>query len=197
MAEEKYIPRLLKQFKESTQLEVGKKLGIKNVMRIPKLDKIVLNMGIGDARENKNHILQAVEELTTISGQQAVKTYAKKAISNFKIRELDPLGVRVTLRNERMYEFLDRFISVTSPRIRDFQGFPAKGFDGRGNYNFGLTEQIVFPEINYDKVNKIRGMNVTIVTTAQTDEEAYELLLSLGFPIRQKKNKEVEQEVVA
>ncbi len=197
MAEEKYIPRLLKQFKESTQTEVGKKLGIKNVMRIPKLEKIVLNMGIGDAKDNKNHILQAVEELTTISGQQAVKTFAKKAISNFKIREMDPLGVRVTLRNERMYEFLDRFISVASPRIRDFQGFPSKGFDGNGNYNFGLTEQIVFPEINYDKVNKIRGMNITIVTSAQTDEEAYELLLALGFPIRQKKNKQVEQEVAA
>jgi large subunit ribosomal protein L5 len=197
MAEEKYIPRLLKQFNEVIKSEVGKTLNISNTMRIPKVEKIILNMGMGDARENKNHVIQAVEELTTISGQQAVKTFAKKAISNFKIREADPVGVRVTIRRERMYEFLDRFISVTSPRIRDFQGLPAKGFDGRGNYNFGLSEQIVFPEINYDKVNKIRGMNVTIVTSAQTDEEAYELLLALGLPIRVKKKNQVEQEVAA
>lgn len=197
MAEEKYIPRLLKQFNEVIKSEVGKTLNISNTMRIPKVEKIILNMGMGDARENKNHVIQAVEELTTISGQQAVKTFAKKAISNFKIREADPVGVRVTIRRERMYEFLDRFISVTSPRIRDFQGLPAKGFDGRGNYNFGLSEQIVFPEINYDKVNKIRGMNVTIVTSAQTDEEAYELLLALGLPIRVKKKNKVEQEVAA
>jgi large subunit ribosomal protein L5 len=130
-----------------------------------------------------------VEELTTIAGQKAVITISKKAISNFKIREGDPVGIRVTLRGNKMYEYLDRFISVASPRIRDFRGLSAKGFDGRGNYNFGVTEQIIFPEIDYDKINNIRGLNISIVTTGETDEEAYELLVALGLPIRQKKKK--------
>ena len=146
-------------------------------------------MGIGDAKEHKNWLTSGVEELTTIAGQKAVVTNSKKAISNFKIREGDPVGIRVTLRSDKMYEFFDRFISVASPRIRDFRGLSAKGFDGRGNYNFGVNEQIIFPEIDYDKINNIKGMNISIVTTGKTDEEAYELLIAMGLPIRQKKKK--------
>ena len=162
-------------------------------MRLPKIEKVVLNMGIGDARENAKALKSGVEELTAIAGQKAVVTHAKKAISNFKTRAGDPVGVRVTLRTTQMYEFLERFIAVASPRIRDFRGLPAKGFDGRGNYNFGIEEQIIFPEVDYDKVNQIRGMNITIVTTGQTDEEAYELLVAMGLPIRKKRNKVEEQ----
>ena len=158
-------------------------------MRVPKLNKIVLNMGLGDAKEHKSWLTAGIEELTTIAGQKAVVTISKKAISNFKIREGDPVGIRVTLRKNKMYEFLDRFISVASPRIRDFKGLSPKGFDGRGNYNFGVNEQIIFPEIDYDKINNIRGINISIVTSSKTDEEAYELLVALGLPIRQKKKK--------
>jgi len=182
-----YKPRLLIKYNEVVHKYLSKQLGLQNAMRIPKLTKVILNMGLGDAKENKNWIKSAIEELTTISGQKAVVTISKKAISNFKIREGDPVGIRVTLRGSKMYEFLDRFISVASPRIRDFKGLSAKGFDGRGNYNFGITEQIIFPEIDYDKIDNIRGMNMSIVTTSETDKEAYELLIALGFPIRQKK----------
>jgi large subunit ribosomal protein L5 len=156
-------------------------------MRVPRIEKIVLNMGLGDAKEHKKWLTSGVEELSTIAGQKAVVTHAKKAISNFKIREGDPVGIRVTLRSNKMYEFLDRFISVASPRIRDFRGLSAKGFDGRGNYNFGVNEQIIFPEIDYDKINNIRGLDIAVVTSGATDEEAYELLVSMGLPIRQKK----------
>ena len=169
--------------------KLSSKLNIGNLMRLPKIEKIVLNMGIGDARDNANALKSGLEELSAICGQKAVVTKSKKAISNFKTREGDPVGVRVTLRKKVMYEFLDRFISVASPRIRDFQGLRTKGFDGRGNYNFGIDEQIIFPEVDYDKVNQIRGMNITIVTSAHTDEEAYELLILMGLPIKQKKNK--------
>ena len=158
-------------------------------MRLPKIDKIVLNMGIGDGRDNAKALKSATEELTAIAGQKAVITSAKKAISNFKTRAGDPVGVCVTLRKTQMYEFLERFISIASPRIRDFQGLSGKGFDGRGNYNFGIDEQIVFPEVDYDKVNQIRGMNISIVTSAQTDDEAYELLVFMGMPIRKKRKK--------
>ena len=147
-------------------------------------------MGLGDAKLNKNSLKQAQEELSVISGQKAVITFSKKAISNFKIREGDPVGIKVTLRADRMYEFLDRFISIASPRIRDFRGISNNGFDGMGNYNFGIDEQIIFPEINYDKVNEIRGMNCTIVTNTKNDQYAYELLKSFGFPIKDKKGKE-------
>ena len=184
-----YQPRLLIKYNEVVQKYLADRLGIKNKMRIPKIEKIVLNMGIGDAKEHKNWLTSGVEELTTIAGQKAVVTISKKAISNFKIREGDPVGIRVTLRSEKMYEFVDRFISAASPRIRDFRGFSTKGFDGRGNYNFGVNEQIIFPEIDYDKINNIKGMNISIVTTGKTDEEAYELLIAMGFPIRQKKKK--------
>ena len=182
-----YKPRLLEKYNEVVHKYLSDRLGIQNTMRIPKIKKIVLNMGLGDAKENKKWLTSGVEELTTIAGQKAVITKAKKAISNFKIREGDPVGIRVTLRGNKMYEFLDRFISVASPRIRDFRGLSAKGFDGRGNYNFGVTEQIIFPEIDYDKINNIRGLNISIVTTGESDEEAYELLVALGLPIRQKK----------
>ena len=182
---EKYIPRLLIDFNSKIKKELKGKLNIENIMRVPKVEKIVINIGMGDARDNKTSFKQAIEELTLISGQKPIVNTAKKAISNFKIRAGDPVGVSVTLRKNKMYEFFDRFISVTSPRIRDFRGFSSKGFDGRGNYNFGITEQIVFPEINYDNVNNIRGMNVTIVTSAHNDYEAYELLQSFGFPINE------------
>tara|TARA_Y100000590_G_scaffold470709_1_gene668122 strand:+ start:4756 stop:5352 length:597 start_codon:yes stop_codon:yes gene_type:complete len=189
----KYQPRLVGKYKNEVVESLSSKLKISNIMRLPKVEKVILNMGIGDGRDNSNALKSGVEELTAIAGQKAVITHAKKAISNFKTRAGDPVGIRVTLRKNQMYEFLERFISVASPRIRDFQGLPAKGFDGRGNYNFGIDEQIVFPEIDYDKVNQIRGMNITIVTTGQTDEEAYELLVALGLPIRQKKKK-IEEE---
>ena len=185
----KYTPRLLVKYNSESINALSKKLEIENVMRLPKVKKVVLNMGIGEARDDKNTFKQALNELAIITGQLANPTKAKKAISNFKVREGDVVGASVTLRKVKMYEFLDRLISIASPRIRDFSGFPSKGFDGRGNYNFGITEQIVFPEINYDKVNSIRGMNITIVTSAQTDYEAYELLVSLGFPINEYKNK--------
>ena len=184
-----YKPRLLIKYIDVVHKYLSERLGIQNAMRIPKLTKVVLNMGLGDAKEHKNWLTSGVEELTTIAGQKAVVTNSKKAISNFKIREGDPVGIRVTLRGNKMYEFLDRFISVASPRIRDFRGLSAKGFDGRGNYNFGITEQIIFPEIDYDKIKNIKGLNISIVTTGETDEEAYELLVALGLPIRQKKKK--------
>ena len=184
-----YTPRLLTKYNEVVHKHLSKRLDINNAMRVPKLEKIVLNIGLGDAKEHKNWLTSGVEELTTIAGQKAVVTISKKAISNFKIREGDPVGIRVTLRGSKMYEFLDRFISVASPRIRDFRGLSAKGFDGRGNYNFGVTEQIIFPEIDNDKINNIRGLNISIVTSSATDKEAYELLVALGLPIRQKKKK--------
>ena len=189
MAKDKYQPRLLVKYNEVVQQHLSDKLGLKNVMRIPKIEKIVLNMGLGEAKENKKWLTSGVDELTTISGQKAVVSMSKKAISNFKIREGDPIGVRVTLRSKKMYEFLDRFISIASPRIRDFKGLSPKAFDGRGNYNFGINEQIIFPEIDYDKIDNIRGMNITIVTNAKTDDEAYELLVAMGLPIRQKRKK--------
>ena len=191
-----YKPRLKVKYDEEVVPHLLSDLGISNPMRVPKLVKVVLNVGMGDAKDNSNWLKSAVEELSLISGQKPIVTRSKKAISNFKLRANDPVGVSVTLRRDRMYEFLDRFISAASPRIRDFRGLPSKGFDGRCNYNFGITEQIIFPEIDFDKINKIRGMNITIVTTGQTDDEAYELLRSLGMPIKQKKIIK-EEEVVS
>ena len=188
-----YSPRLFDLYKNDIQSLLKEKLDISNVMQLPKIEKIVLNMGMGDAKDNKNSLSQAIEEMTIITGQKPVVTKARKAISNFKLRAGDPVGVKVTLRGSKMYEFLDRFISISSPRIRDFRGLPSKGFDGRGNYNFGISEQIIFSEIDYDNVNSIRGMNVTFVTSADSDYEAYELLVGFGFPInelsKKKKNK--------
>ncbi len=186
-----YTPRLLDNYNKEIKSLLSEKLNIKNSMRVPKLLKISINIGFGQAKLNDNQLKSAVEELTNIAGQKAVITKAKQAISNFKIRENDPVGIKVTLRSHKMYEFLDRFISIASPRIRDFRGLSSNGFDGRGNYNFGISEQIIFPEINYDKVKRVSGMNITLVTSAQTDYEAYKLLMSFGFPI--KENKKFEE----
>ena len=190
MSESAYIPRLKTTYRKEIFSKLKDTCNLENSMLVPYVEKIVLNMGLGDAKVNKNSLKQAQEELSIISGQRAVITYSKKAISNFKIREGDPVGIRVTLRGNRMYEFLDRFISVASPRIRDFRGISNNGFDGRGNYNFGIDEQIIFPEIDYDKVNEIRGMNCTVVTSTDSDQHAYELLKLFGFPIKDKKGKE-------
>mgnify|MGYP001420816029 FL=1 len=186
----KYIPRLLDDYNKKIKPALSKDLNISNDMRIPKILKISLNIGFGQARLNENQLKAAIEELTNISGQKAVVTKSKKAISNFKIRENDPVGIKVTLRSTKMYEFLDRFISVASPRIRDFRGLSSKGFDGFGNYNFGITEQIIFPEINYDKVKRVSGMNINIVTSAQSSHEAYKLLMAFGLPLRENKKLE-------
>ena len=177
--------RLEKKYKEDVIPSLMKELGIENPMKLPKLEKITVNICCGrEATANSKVVNTAVEELATISGQKPVITRAKKAIANFKLREGMPLGCAVTLRQERMWAFLDRLINVGMPRVRDFKGVSPKGFDGRGNYNIGLKEQIVFPEINYDKVDKLRGMNITICTSAETDEQSRALLTGLGFPFR-------------
>ena len=159
-----------------------KKFGYKNVMEVPKLDKIVINMGVGEAKENAKVLDTAVSELETITGQKAVLTRAKKAVANFKIREGMPIGCKVTLRGEKMYEFLDRLVNLALPRVRDFRGVNPNAFDGRGSYALGIKEQIIFPEIEYDKIDKVRGMDVIFVTTAKTDEEARELLTLFNMP---------------
>lgn len=181
MTEKKYKSRLIDVYIKQVRPYLQKKFNYQNVMQIPRLEKIVLNMGVGEATENVKNIDVAVEEMTKIAGQKPVIRKAKRAISNFKLRAGMPIGCSVTLRRMQMYDFLDRLITIAIPRIRDFRGLPIK-FDGRGNYNFSIKEQIVFPEIDYDKVDKIRGMNITIVTTAKTDEEAYELLSAFGMP---------------
>lgn len=160
------------------------KFGYRNVMRVPKLSKVVVNMGLGDAIENAKVIETAAEEIAIITGQKPVVTKARKSIANFKLREGVPIGVMVTLRRDPMYVFLDKLIAIALPRVRDFKGVSPKGFDGRGNYTLGIKEQIMFPEVNYDKIDKIRGMNITIVTTARTDEEGLELLRLMGMPFR-------------
>ena len=180
-----YTPNLLKLYFEDIQSILMKKFGYKNLMEIPKLLSITLNMGIGDAKSLES----AVSELTQISGQKPVVTKAKKDISNFKIRKGFPVGCKVTLRSGRMYEFLERMIAVALPRSRDFRGLSFKSFDGRGNYNFGIREQIIFTEINYDKIEAIKGLNVTLVTSADTDDEAYWLLKELGLPLKDKPSK--------
>ena len=159
-----------------------KKFGYKNVMEVPKLDKIVINMGVGEAKDNAKVLESAVKDMETITGQKAVLTKAKKSVSNFKLREGMNIGCKVTLRGERMYEFIERLFCVALPRVRDFRGISANSFDGRGNYAFGIKEQLIFPEIEYDKVEKIRGMDIAFVTTAKTDEEAKELLTLMGAP---------------
>lgn len=177
-----YFPRLLKKYREEIVSDLQKKFNYKNIMQVPKLEKIVVNMGVGEAIENSKALDAAMEDLMVITGQKPKVTKARKAISNFKLRAGMSIGCFVTLRGWRMYEFLDRLINIAIPRVRDFRGLPDKSLDGRGNYNFGLKEQIVFPEIDYDKIDKIRGMNITIVTTAKTDEEAIELLKGFGMP---------------
>ncbi|MGI6637981.1 MAG: 50S ribosomal protein L5 [Desulfobulbus sp.] len=173
-------------YNNELKAELQKKLGIENVMEIPKLEKIVLNMGLGEAVQNPKVVDQAAEELTLLTGQKAVVTRAKKSIATFKLRQGMPIGARVTLRHNRMYDFLSKLINVALPRVRDFRGVSAKGFDGRGNYSMGISEHIIFPEIDYDKIEKIRGLNVTIVTSAKTDEHARALLDAFGMPFRKK-----------
>lgn len=176
------------RLKETYQKEIvdsmTKKFGYKNVMQVPRLEKIVINMGIGEAKENSKVLDAAMAELAIISGQKPVATRAKNSIANFKIREGMPIGCKVTLRGERMYEFLDRLINLALPRVRDFRGVNPNAFDGRGNYALGIKEQLIFPEIEYDKVDKVRGMDVIVVTTAETDEEARELLAQFGMPFK-------------
>ena len=179
-------PRMAEFYQKQVVPALKKKFGYKSHMQVPRLEKISLNMGVGEATQDVKVLQQAVNELELIAGQRPVITISKKAISNFKLRMGMPIGCRVTLRRARMYEFLDRFINITSPRIRDFRGFPDKSFDGRGNYTLGVKEQFIFSEIDVDKVSKIRGLDVTFVTTAETDEEANALLSEFGFPFRKK-----------
>jgi large subunit ribosomal protein L5 len=180
----KELPRLKGKYTNEVVPALKKKFGYKNIMQVPKLEKIVVNIGVGDAIQNAKLLDAAVTDLTALCGQKPIVTRSKKAISNFKLRANIPIGCAVTLRQDRMYEFFDRLVNVAIPRIRDFRGMPSNSFDGRGNYTMGLKEQIIFPEIDYDKVEKIRGMNITVCTTAKTDEEGMELLRSLGMPFR-------------
>lgn len=175
-------PRLKEKYLKEIVPALKQKFNYKSVMQVPKIEKICINKGMGVAVTDKKLIDTGIEEITSITGQRAVPTRAKKAISNFKLRENMPIGVRVTLRGDRMYEFMDRLMNIALPRVRDFRGVSAKGFDGRGNYTLGVREQIIFPEISIDKVQKISGMDITFVTTAQTDEESYELLKEFGMP---------------
>ena len=176
--------RLKEKFVKEITPALMSKFNYKSVMQVPKLDKIVINMGVGDAVQNAKALDIAVEELATITGQKPVVTRAKKSIAGFRLREGMPIGAKVTLRGERMYEFLDKLVSVSLPRVRDFRGISKKAFDGRGNYTLGVKEQLIFPEIDYDKVSKVRGMDIVIVTTANTDEEARELLTQFGMPFQ-------------
>ncbi|HVM89249.1 MAG TPA: 50S ribosomal protein L5 [Puia sp.] len=184
MSTVKYTPRLVEKYKKDVVPALMKKFGYSTVMQAPKLEKICLNRGVNGAVSDKKLVDVALDELTLITGQKAVSTMSKKDISNFKLRKNIPIGARVTLRGEKMYEFLDRLVSTALPRVRDFKGVNEKSFDGRGNYTLGITEQIIFPEIDIDKVTKITGMDITFVTTANTNEEAYELLKELGMPFR-------------
>jgi large subunit ribosomal protein L5 len=176
------MPRLKDRYEKEVAPALMKKFSYKSVMQIPRLDKIVVNVGCGDARDNAKAIDAVVRDISAITGQKAVVTKAKKSVANFKLREGMPVGVKVTLRRERMWEFLDRLFNVALPRVRDFRGISANSFDGRGNYALGVREQLIFPEIDYDKIEKIRGMDIIICTTAKTDEEARELLDALGAP---------------
>ena len=179
-----YTPRLKSKYSEEIVGNLQEKFAYKSIMQVPKLLKICLNQGLGDAVTDKKMVEQACDEMTLITGQKAVATKSKKDISNFKLRKGMPIGARVTLRGDKMYEFLDRLITSSLPRVRDFRGISAKGFDGRGNYNLGIKEQIIFPEINIDKVNKITGMDITFVTSANTDDEAKSLLTEFGLPFK-------------
>lgn len=184
MSTTKYTPRLAKRYQEEIVPSLKKKFEFSSVMQVPRLQKICLNQGVNGATSDKKLVDIAVQEMTAIAGQKAVASHARKAISNFKLREGMPIGSRVTLRGERMYEFLDRLVSVSLPRVRDFKGVNNKGFDGNGNYTLGIKEQIIFPEMEIDKVSRINGMDITFVTSAQNDEEAYALLEALGMPFK-------------
>ncbi len=183
-----YIPRLKTAYREKIAKDLMKEFNYSSVMELPKLVKICINQGVGDATQDKKLVDNALSEITMITGQKAVPTIAKKSVSNFKLREGMPIGARVTLRDERMYEFLERLVSVALPRVRDFRGISDKSFDGRGNYSLGIKEQIIFPEINLDKINRVTGMDITFVTTAKTDAEALALLKHLGLPFKNQRN---------
>jgi len=179
------MTRLKEKFDKEIIAAMIEKFGYKNIMEVPKLEKIVINMGVGEAKENQKVLEAAVSDLTIISGQKPILTRAKKSVANFKIRENMALGCKVTLRKTKMYEFADKLMSIALPRVRDFRGVSSKAFDGRGNYSMGIKEQLIFPEIEYDKIDKVRGMDIIFVTTAKTDEEARELLRFLGMPFAQ------------
>ncbi len=179
-----YVPRLKKVYKDTIAPELFKELGYKSVMQIPEIKKIVVSMGVGEALSNKKLLDAAVTDITAITGQKAVKTKAKKSIANFKLRQGNEIGVMVTLRGAKMYEFLDRLINVALPRVKDFRGIKASGFDGHGNFSLGITEQIIFPEIDFDKIERISGLNIAIVTSAETDADARALLTKFGMPFR-------------
>jgi len=178
------VPRLQEKYKNEVAKQMSEKFGYKSSMEIPRIQKIVLNQGVKGAVADKKLVANAVDEMTIISGQKAVSTFSKKDIANFKLRQGMPIGAKVTLRRNQMYEFLDRFVSVALPRVRDFRGINNKGFDGRGNYTMGISEQIIFPEIDIDKINKVTGMDITFVTTAKTDAECFELLKLMGMPFK-------------
>ena len=178
------MSRLKEQYQNEIVDAMIKKFGYKNIMEVPKLDKVVINMGVGEAKENAKVLESAIADMEKIAGQKAVVTRAKNSVANFKIREGMPIGCKVTLRGEKMYEFVDRLINLALPRVRDFRGVNPNAFDGRGNYALGIKEQLIFPEIEYDKVDKVRGMDVIVVTTAETDEEARELLTQFGMPFK-------------
>jgi large subunit ribosomal protein L5 len=190
---DKYVPRMQQMYADKIVKAMTDKFGYKNALEVPKIEKIVLNMGVGEATQDKKKVEQAASEMELIAGQKPVVTKAKKSIAQFKLREGMAIGCKVTLRRERMYEFLDRFITIALPRVRDFRGLSDKSFDGRGNYACGLKEQIVFPEINYDRIDKVRGMDVIVTTTAKTDDEARELLRLFGFPFPIEANDETKQ----
>ena len=184
MAEVVTLPRLAERYKSDVVPKLMKRFGYKNQMQVPRLTKIVVNVGLGEATANPKLIESTLQEVAAISGQKPMVTRARKSISNFKLRKDMPIGVMVTLRRERMWEFLDRLVSIALPRVRDFRGVSSRAFDGAGNYTLGLKEQVVFPEVNFDKVDKAKGMNITVVTSAETNEEAKELLAHLGMPFR-------------
>ena len=181
-----YQPRLKEDFNKRILISLKEEYSYRNLMEVPRLKKIVLSRGVGDAVSDKKLVEFAVDELTIITGQKAVATVSKKDVSSFKLRKGMPIGAKVTLRRDKMYEFLDRFVTASLPRVRDFQGVRSSGFDGRGNYNLGISEQIIFPEIDIDKVNKISGMDITFVTSAKTDKEAESLLMKLGLPFKKR-----------
>lgn len=184
------VPTLKKFYTETLVKQLKDELQLDNIMQVPRLQKIVLNQGVGAAVSDKKLVDTAVKEMSMIAGQSAIPTYAKKSVANFKLREGMPIGSKVTLRGERMFEFLERFVSIALPRVRDFRGISDKGFDGRGNYTLGIKEQIIFPEINIDKINRITGMDITFVTNAVNDKEAFALLKSLGLPFKTKETNE-------
>lgn len=189
---DKYTPRLRSKYDADVAKAMTEKFGYKNVMEVPRIEKITLNMGVGEASQDKKKVQTAAAEMEAIAGQKPVITKARKSIAQFKLREGMPIGCKVTLRRERMYEFLDRLITIAMPRIRDFRGLNPKSFDGRGNYAMGLKEQIIFPEISYDKIEKVRGMDIIITTTAKTDDEARELLRLFGFPFPAEESEQQE-----